>query len=293
MAARLRTPGLRPSPRAPSASHEAPEVEDARRDPDARASALRAALRRARVQALLGSQTDAPAPVVSGGTELDLEELVARTASYFAQSIQETTRKTYARRWRDFDRWCGLHSLTALPAASETVMLYLVDSARHGVSLSTIRGWVSAINRVHLEAGYPAPSDDPAMTTFLRGISRVAPRGDRKRVAALRISDVRTVCRHLRDLEADPVTVRDLAILHLSQHGMSDGAIARLDWDDVAFGSDAMVLDLCPYGRLRDRSVTIDEANTESPGAVKALHRWQIVSGGGGAPFPPPPPPPP
>ena len=42
-------------------------------------------------------------------------------------------------------------------------MFYLAEaaSARESAALSTLRGWMAAINRVHLEAGHPPP---PATT---------------------------------------------------------------------------------------------------------------------------------
>lgn len=243
-----------------------------------------AALRAARVAALLGTT---PAPSVAGRADAttELEDLVARTAGYFAMSIRDSTRKDYARRWRHFERWCSTRGMNALPAAPETVMLYLADSARNGVSLSTVRGWTSAINRVHLEAGHPSPGDDPAMRTFLRGISRVAPRGARKRVQALRIADVRQVCRYLRAMEVDQAVVRDMAILALSAQGMSNGAISRLDWSDVAIAKGAVTLQLCACGRLRARTVTFSDSSEGTPDPAQALARWRAASEGHGPVF--------
>lgn len=235
------------------------------------------ALRQARVAALLG--TPPQGADAEAGSELsELESLVAQTAGYFALSIRDSTRKSYARRWRHFDAWCSERRLCPLPATPETVMLYLADSARHGVSLSTVRGWSAAINRIHLEAGHPSPGDDPAMRTFLRGISRVAPRGARKRVNALRIADVRRVCRHLHALEVDQAVVRDLAILALSAHGLSNGAISRLDWSDVTFAQGTVTLQLCAVGRLRAKTVTISPVQAGGPDAAKALARWRAAS---------------
>ena len=66
------------------------------------------------------------------------------------------------------------------------------------------------------------------MAMFMRGISRVATPPANRQVAALRIADLRTVCRHLQALETKPSIVRDRAILALSLAGLTDGAIARL-----------------------------------------------------------------
>ncbi|MBT9275963.1 tyrosine-type recombinase/integrase [Phycicoccus sp. MAQZ13P-2] len=204
--------------------------------------------------------------------------LVARTAGYFAISIQEATRATYARRWRHFDDWCAQKGLRPLPAAPETVMLYLADAADGGAALSTIRGWTAAINRVHLEAGHPPPGRDPAMAMFLRGISRVASRRDPRRVNAMRISDVRQVCRHMAACEVDQAAARDLAILALSAEGLSDGAIARLNWDDITITRRTVRLDLRAHGRFRARTLTFRTKSRAGPTLVDVLSRWKLAS---------------
>ena len=112
-------------------------------------------------------------------------------------------------------------------------MLYLADASTGGAALGSIRGWAAAINRVHLEAGYPPPGDDPAMSMFMRGISRVATQPVIRQVAALRIADLRAVCRYLQAMERKSSLVRDRAIFALSAAGLGDGAIARLHWHDV------------------------------------------------------------
>ena len=148
-------------------------------------------LREARVATLLGR------PVESALDALDpeLAELVQRTADTFARSIGDETRKTYARRWDLFEQWCTRQHLQALPAASpETVMLYLAETAGEGVALGTLRGWMAALNRVHLEAGESPPGDDPGMSIYLRGLSRLAGRRRCENVSALRIALLRQVC---------------------------------------------------------------------------------------------------
>ena len=285
MAVPRRAPKRRPAPRVAAPAPAGSEAGSPRGAPAVLDDAVATALRAARVAALLGT-TPAPAPAGSVATaSTELEDLVARTAGYFALSIRDNTRKDYARRWRHFDHWCSERGLSPLPAAPETVMLYLADSARRGVSLSTVRGWTSAINRVHLEAGHPSPGDDPAMKTFVRGISRVAPRGARKRVNALRIADVRQVCRHLSTMEVDQAVIRDLAILALSAHGLSNGAISRLNWSDVATSQGTVTLHLCACGRLRARTLTISEPAEGVPDAATALARWRAASEGHGPVF--------
>ena len=216
--------------------------------------ALSVALHEARVGALLRSPTDLRASTEATGE--NLEGLIERTAELFALSITDVTRKTYARRWLLFEAWCAQRGLPSLPATPETVMLYLADASADGAALGTIRGWAAAVNRVHLEAGHRSPGEDPAMAMFMRGISRVATQPAHRPVAALRIADLRTVCRHLQTLETKPAIIRDRAILALSGAGLSDGAIARLQWADVTIRPDGVSIYVrSPRRGAADRTV--------------------------------------
>ncbi|QCW51025.1 hypothetical protein FE634_12550 [Nocardioides dongxiaopingii] len=136
-----------------------------------------------------------------------LEPLVVQTAQLFSQAVTERTRLGYARRRRLFDAWCDAHDPPSLPSQPETVMLDLADKiGESGAALGTLRGWMAIVNRVHLEAGLIPPGKDPAMTTFLRGLSRAHPPSQRHEpMAALRMDDPRYV---LRDVDTDPTTSR-------------------------------------------------------------------------------------
>ncbi len=157
-------------------------------------------------------------------------------------------------------------------------MLYLADCARHGASLSTVRGWAASINRIHREAGHRPPGDDPAMSTFMRGVGRVAQPKVVTQVAALRIADVRAVCRHLDELESDPSALRDCAILALSAEGLSDGAISRLDWVDVTLAARSTILRLRGFGRSPERMITCRRGSPGRVTAHSAVSAWRAAS---------------
>ena len=78
---------------------------------------------------------------------------------------------------------------------TSATLLYLGDAeGSRSVALSTMRGWAAAIARVHMEAGFPSPTGDRAMTLFLRGLSRMAPERERQEpITALRIAALRAV----------------------------------------------------------------------------------------------------
>src|SRR5438067_56617 len=58
-----------------------------------------------------------------------LVELGEQARDYVAQAVAANTRRAYAADWRLFVAWCEAHQLAPLPAAPETVALYLVAHA--------------------------------------------------------------------------------------------------------------------------------------------------------------------
>lgn len=237
-------------------------------------SDLAAELREARLAAFL-RPPGAQAPQPTG----ELESLLARTAEVYSRAIAESTRADYLRRWYAFQQWCSDHHLASLPAAPETVMLYLSDVSRtaEGLALSTLRGRVSAISRVHLEAGLPSPSNDPAMTTFLRGLSRVVPPRQRPvQIKALRLAALRTICQTIEATATNPTEVRDRAILLLHDGGLSDAEIANLDWQQVQLCRRSLRLAVLSANQVSGPKVKM-VASEDSCCPVSALQAWATL----------------
>ena len=221
----------------------------------------------------------------NGDVPSDLAGLLEEAAHVYASAVSEGTRADYVRRWRRFQQWCTERGVAALPADPGVVMLFL---AEHGtgpdaVSLATLRAWLSAINRVHLEAGERPPSEDPGMRMFLRGLSHTTPaRREPNPVKALRISDLRVICRHLARGADDPVSVRDQAMLVLFGHGVTVTELAHLRWSDVHLDSDEVWLWLRPSLTGQPTRRTIGRPSM--PGevsAVRALTGWRTIAGDG------------
>ena len=212
----------------------------------------------------------------------ELAGLIARTAEVYAHSVTAGTRSTYARRWVLFQDWCERRGASALPASPETVMLYLTDAVEHDeAALSTLRGWMAAINRIHVEAGMRPPGAHPAMTVFLRGLSRVAPaRGRPEPISAMRISGLRAVCRSIDGSAVDVTEVRDRALLGLHRAGVGDGELARLDWEQVHATPKTIVITVLPVGRqVATRVVKVRSSVDDAACPVAAMHAWMDMSG--------------
>jgi integrase len=233
-------------------------------------------LRAARIRALLGISSGAD----SAGLEPGLQQLLNHAAEVYGRSLTEQTRATYRRRWRRFEGWCAAEGLRSAPAEPATVMLFLssLTLQPHPASLGTVRGFVHAINRVHTELALPLPGDDPTMHLLMRGLSRSIPASRATpAVDALRIEELRLVCRHL-DLP-DPRVVRDRAIVALAHAGLSNGVIARLRWPEVKLSRRKVILGERLAKNARVSSWRILPAS-KGPGCpVAGLLAWRDLAG--------------
>ncbi len=77
------------------------------------------------------------------------------------------TLKLYAGDWARFVAWCREQGRPSLPASSDTLAAYLVDSAP-GLSRGALGRRRSAISTMHRQAGLPTPVLNPATHKALR-----------------------------------------------------------------------------------------------------------------------------
>jgi hypothetical protein len=91
--------------------------------------------------------------------------------NYAAHAKAANTLKAYRTDWAHFSAWCALHRLACLPAAPNTVALYLRDLASaHRVS--TLYRRLSGISQARQAAGLLTPTRDPQVRLVFQGIRR-------------------------------------------------------------------------------------------------------------------------
>ena len=100
--------------------------------------------------------------------------------------------------------------------------------------------------------------------------------GLQRRVTALRIDDLRQVCRVIDDTGADPVELRDRAILALHHLGVSGSAIARLEWSDIRLTQAQALVRVPSLSGAAGPRVLRVRANRERPRScpLAALTAW-------------------
>jgi site-specific recombinase XerD len=93
-----------------------------------------------------------PAPVSAA-----LAPAAQRAQEYFRAAQAENTRRAYASDWKHFSAWCRTAGQGSLPAAPETVVLYLSTLAETA-KVSTLTRRISAICQAHQAAGLETPT---------------------------------------------------------------------------------------------------------------------------------------
>ena len=197
----------------------------------------------------------------------------------------------YLRAWEQFQGWCALQQLIALPASPRTITRYLSHLAetRHrvrGRELSLSPAWIqlqlAAITLAHEASGIrPAPTQELEVRLVMRGIRRSLGVAPRTEAAPLSVAQLRAM------IAASPeVTLRDLrdhCVLLLGFAGaLRRSEIAALNWEDISFTEGGLIL------RLR-RSKTDPEAAGQEVGIPRGTHqetdpvvaveRWRALGG--------------
>jgi integrase len=211
---------------------------------------------------------------ISAASLADLRTLADTARGYVASAKAPATVRAYRSDWRAFSGWCADHGLDSLPAAPETVALYLTDQA--GVlAVATMQRRLTSISQAHKAAGYDSPTHAAIVRETWKGIRRtfgVASRGKQ----ALLTDDIRAMVATL-----DPgrlIGVRDRALILLGFAGaFRRGELAALDVADVTDTPDGLVV-------LIRRSKTDQEAAGQTIGVpygsdpatcpVRALRAW-------------------
>lgn len=99
----------------------------------------------------LEHEAKTPVPI-----ETELKIAVGSAPKQASEANASRLQGLYEKYWRRFEKWCRQRRLTSLPAAHDTVTLYIKDlSGSYGIP--KVRRHVSAISLAHLLAGHESP----------------------------------------------------------------------------------------------------------------------------------------
>jgi integrase len=164
-----------------------------------------------------------------------VQELLLR---YSSCTFAPRTVNCYGKDWAHFVRWCEQERRVPLPAASETVLLYLTGRLQDGRKITTVRQYLSAINSEHRSHGFPAPAAAETRQLFSGAQRILCQQPSQKR--PLSVDHARQICAGYGTASAD---VRDRAILTLGlASALRQSSIVDLDLADVEFVAQGMIL---------------------------------------------------
>jgi integrase len=212
------------------------------------------------------------------------------------------TERAYAHDWDDFAAFCSRHALAPLPAAPQTLALYLKAlETRHsrspaglragtvGLSLPTLRRRLAAIASRHASASLETPTDHPLVRKLLRRYSRSRGTAAKKKDPLL-IDRLPVLFMAMPD---DLAAARDGALLLLGYAGaFRRSELVALDVEQLRFSKAGLYVWIAAAKndpRKKGRELYVPRLPAGSQSAtlctVAALERWLELVGSEGPVF--------
>jgi CheY-like chemotaxis protein len=202
-----------------------------------------------------------------------LADVAEQARDYVAAAKAPNTLRAYRADWRDFAGWCEHHHLPALPAAPETVALYLTALAGQRKA-ATLQRRLSAISQAHQAAQLEPPTKAAAVRTVWAGIRRTHGTAQTGKAPVV-VDELR------RMVDALPVSVlgvRDRALLLLGFAGaVRRSELVGLDVADVRQTADGLVVTIRRSKTDQEgqgRDVGIPFGSTPATCPVRAVRAW-------------------
>ena len=189
-----------------------------------------------------------------------------------AAAKSANTRRALLSHWQQWEAWCALHDLSALPAHVPALEAYMVHLANaEGLKPSTISARLWAIDTAHTLAGIDAPGRAEPIRLTLAGIKRRKGRPKR---------------------QARPLVLEDLAPLpSATLSDKRNRALLLMMWAGALRRSEAVAIDvehispaahgldlLIPHSKTdqtgQGATVAILSAQTAGPCPVLAVQEW-------------------
>lgn len=215
-----------------------------------------------------------------GGAVARLQGLAARARGFMEAAKAENTRRAYRSDWRQFESWCGTHGLTCMPAASDTIALYLTALAADHKPASLQRK-LTSITKAHQAAGFPSPASmqNAVVSETLKGIRRTLGTAQPGKEPLL-TADILKMLDALGDRVID---CRDRALLLVGfAGGFRRSEIVDLDVADVNETADGLVIRLRRSKTDREgkgTTVALPCGSTAATCPVRSYRAWIAAAG--------------
>jgi len=117
-----------------------------------------------------------------------------RIATAVEAELAASTRETYDRGWRQWERWCRGRDIQPLPASPEAIAAFLAERAEAGVRFSTLDCYCSGIAHRHRQA-LRSPAAAAGLVSVVEALT--GPLTDSRAVRAERADARANIAAHL------------------------------------------------------------------------------------------------
>jgi integrase len=211
----------------------------------------------------------------------DLETLIEKTKDYIHNAKAPATLRAYKSDFEDFKRFCREHGFCSLPAAPETVALYIADCASRLCS-GTINRRLTSITKAHQAAGCkdsPASTHHFVVSETLKGIRRAIGTAQHGKKPLL-TADIQRIIAHCPNRLSG---TRDRALILIGFAGaFRRSELASLDVSDISYSTQGIVINLRRSKTDQEghgRKVGIPFGRNAATCPVRALRLWRKESG--------------
>ena len=177
--------------------------------------------------------------VVAGDRDRELNVLIQDAREFASGARARSTQRAYRSDWTRFTVWCSRFGFAPLPAAPETVAIYLAAMAAEGLTVATISRALVALSTAHRLAGHPSPTSSPRVRETVRGLRRRLGVAQAQKAPVLAQQLKRMVAETPDDLRG----TRDRALLLLGfSGGFRRSELVALNVRDLEFTEDGLIV---------------------------------------------------
>lgn len=212
--------------------------------------------------------------------EITLKNEMTSARKYIAASKAPNTIKAYRSDWKYFVAWCEKRKVNPMPAAPETVAVYIAFLADQGRKAATIQRKITAISQAHIAAGFDSPTKTAEVRTTWQGIRRLLGTAPKQKKAAS-VDILKAILEPIGDHKL--LDVRNRALLLIGWNGgLRRSELANLDLDDIEFSDEGLALLIRRSKTDQDglgRRIGIPFGRNAKTCPVRALQKWIQAAG--------------
>jgi len=221
-------------------------------------------------QSLIAPQTDGRTQAL-----VAVQDAHEKAREFVHAAKAPSTVRAYRSDWRDFKTWCAASGLTSMPAAPETVALYLAARA-DTLKPATLGRRLAAIAKAHQAAGHDSPASmrHAAVSEVIKGIRRTKGVAQERKAPLLAAQLIHA----LGAMRSDLVGLRGRALLLVGFAGaFRRSELVALDVADVQAGEDGLTVTLRRSKTDQEgagRKIGIPRGQSPETCPVRALQAW-------------------